>query len=539
MALRLNPLLWKSFESLVLAGEAADPEAIWDPEGMEELSRCTGSDPVRDLVNTGGGAGWQGTAPPRPSPQPSDTPQSKASNPLQTPTPAPPRPLLQLNDTSLTSMTGSPVQGGGGLETPLLHYNSISSTPGQGSPAQPLSGLSCLNLTVSDTSTDCISLPPHRLAMPPPLKPKARRPTAARAGSVRAFNSNFGVLGDTPSPAGVAAKLLEFSSPQVLLLQASSPAPPPRLQPLVSTPAPPTSPPNPLPLRTSTPGALPPSEVLEPRPIKRVAMAAKPENTGKPNVVLTPSQSLGNMITPSPVSLPPRRSSRLFGSTQSVKENSKGSGKGRLKSKSRLLQSNRQLSENELNEKNKLADSKAERERLGGQLEPEQKPCRLPQPPGLGAGVNLGAEAEKLQRASLRGLLVLLRQLGAAMLRVGGYDMREAVRLLEALPPRHAASPWVLATLGKCHFELCEYRKSVDYFGQLREVAPHRLELLEFYSTALWHLQVPRGHCSLTRCDAVLTSLSRRRRSSSPPWPSTCRRWTSCPRRYLPMYNIM
>jgi anaphase-promoting complex subunit 3 len=213
-------------------------------------------------------------------------------------------------------------------------------------------------------------------------------------------------------------------------------------------------------------------------------MAAKPDNT-KPNVVLAPSQTMANMITPSPVSLPPRRSSRLFGSTQSVKENSKGPGKGRIKSKSRLLQSNRQLSENELNEKNRLSDGKAERERLGGVLEPDHKPAK----PQAGGGVNLGAEAEKLQRASVRGLLQLLRQLGGAFLRLARYDCREGARLLALLPAAHGSSAWVRATLGKCHFEMNEYKEACGYFSLVRAQDPYRLELMEYYSTARWHLQ--------------------------------------------------
>ena len=81
-------------------------------------------------------------------------------------------------------------------------------------------------------------------------------------------------------------------------------------------------------------------------------------------------QSGGNVITPTtqPLPQPTRRSSRLFGSTQSVKENSKALGKGARisvksptrKSKPRVLQRSsahtaeqQQLSEMEKNEKNK------------------------------------------------------------------------------------------------------------------------------------------------------------------------------------------
>merc|ERR1719318_2351532 len=181
------------------------------------------------------------------------------------------------------------------------------------------------------------------------------------------------------------------------------------------------------------------------------------------------------MITPSPVSLPPRRSSRLFGSTQSVKENSKGPGKGRLKSKSRLLKVDKQMSENELNEKNSR-DS----------LKPACPPTKNT---GSFSSTSLTAEASRMQKSSVSGLLLLLKQVGLAYQKIGHYNCREAVRLLQLLPPKHASSTWVLALLGKSYFELAEYREAVKMFAQVRERDPFRLDMLEYYSTALWHLQ--------------------------------------------------
>ena len=43
--------------------------------------------------------------------------------------------------------------------------------------------------------------------------------------------------------------------------------------------------------------------------------------------------------------------------------------------------------------------------------------------------------------------------------------------------------------LGKAHFELAEYKEAVCYFNNMRNKDPHRLELTEYFSTALWHLQ--------------------------------------------------
>ena len=66
---------------------------------------------------------------------------------------------------------------------------------------------------------------------------------------------------------------------------------------------------------------------------------------------------------------------------------------------------------------------------------------------------------------------------------------REGARLLALLPAAHGSSAWVRATLGKCHFEMNEYKEACGYFSLVREQDPYRLELMEYYSTALWHLQ--------------------------------------------------
>merc|ERR1719318_383477 len=220
-------------------------------------------------------------------------------------------------------------------------------------------------------------------------------------------------------------------------------------------------------------------------------MAAKPDNTTQVQQVLAPSvqSHTANMITPSPGGHPPRRSSRLFGSTQSVKENSKGPGKGRLKSKSKI-KTDKQMSENELNEKNSRDSLKPDKEKISTILESDLKPaCPPTKNTGSFSSTSLTAEASRMQKSSVSGLLLLLKQVGLAYQKIGHYNCREAVRLLQLLPPKHATSTWVLALLGKCHFELAEYREAVKYFAQVRERDPFRLDMLEYYSTALWHLQ--------------------------------------------------
>lgn len=154
------------------------------------------------------------------------------------------------------------------------------------------------------------------------------------------------------------------------------------------------------------------------------------------------------MITPSPVNLPTRRSSRLFGSTQSVKENSKGQGKSRLKSKSRTIRSEKQpMSENELNEINSRDSIKP----LSALIESDTKPSVLSniKPSENQNIVNLTAEAAKMQKSSMTGLLNLLKHLGLAYQNMCQYNCKEAIKLFENLPASHANSNYVQTLLGK------------------------------------------------------------------------------------------
>ena len=103
----------------------------------------------------------------------------------------------------------------------------------------------------------------------------------------------------------------------------------------------------------------------------------------------------------------------------------------------------------------------------------------------------LTQEAIKLQRSSASGLMSLLRLFGFIYAEVSRYNFREAIKRIQQLPEQHAKSSWVMSLLGKCYFELSEYREAADYLRQVREQDPYRLEMMDYYSTALWHLQVP------------------------------------------------
>ena len=133
----------------------------------------------------------------------------------------------------------------------------------------------------------------------------------------------------------------------------------------------------------------------------------------------------------------------------------------------------------------------------------------------------LNAQALVIQRHCVEGLLNLMRQFGSAYYELSRYNCRKAIALLEDVPSKHRRAGWALGHLGKAHFELGQYKEakrwracltqlncispffffikfslkktflySFRYFEDLRDVDPYRMEFMEYYSTALWHLQV-------------------------------------------------
>merc|ERR1719481_1432850 len=156
---------------------------------------------------------------------------------------------------------------------------------------------------------------------------------------------------------------------------------------------------------------------------------------------------------------------------------------------------------------------KPDKEKISTILESELKQvCPTNKTQATANSVSLLAEASRMQKSSVSGLLQLLKQVGFAYQKIGHYNCKEAVRLLQCLPPKHANSTWVLALLGKSHFELAEYREAVKYFAMVRERDPYRLDMLEYYSTALWQLQEE------VQLSALAQDLQRLNKSSAAAW---------------------
>lgn len=214
-----------------------------------------------------------------------------------------------------------------------------------------------------------------------------------------------------------------------------------------------------------------------------------------------------------------RRSSRLFSSNNySVKENNnkqaeqtnnlliKAPKSPMRKSKQRItsklnataasLKTNNNAN-NQLNSSLGELNEKATAALKGPLIEDAMEMPLLPQPPPplldatatMGSGTIDMQHVLNLKRESVDGLMTLLRQLGKACASLDRFNCREALELFRALPPQHLRSAWVQSQIALAHHELHEYEAAARIFKEVHRQEPHRLHLMEIYSTALWHLQ--------------------------------------------------
>ncbi|KAJ6546518.1 hypothetical protein DFH09DRAFT_1507211 [Mycena vulgaris] len=83
----------------------------------------------------------------------------------------------------------------------------------------------------------------------------------------------------------------------------------------------------------------------------------------------------------------------------------------------------------------------------------------------------------------------LVRHFASATRALSLYDSAKCLAELEKLPYVHQTTPWVLAMIGRAHYEQLEYANAERAFTTLRSLQPYRLLDMEVYSTLLWHLQ--------------------------------------------------
>ncbi|XP_057652608.1 cell division cycle protein 27 homolog [Diorhabda carinulata] len=186
-----------------------------------------------------------------------------------------------------------------------------------------------------------------------------------------------------------------------------------------------------------------------------------------------------------------RRSSRLFSNSYSVKENNKSPSRNKFatpkspsrKTKQRIAKCNLNKNTNysEMNTKNKIEKEKNETVTSAADVKTE-KSAILNTEGCLQQVVNM-------QKQSAEGLMCLLRDIGQAYVDLSQFNCSAAIERLSNLPPNQFNTSWVQCLIGLAYFEKSDFENSIKYFGEVHNKEPYRLDYMDIYSTALWHLQ--------------------------------------------------
>ncbi|KAK4448576.1 protein bima [Podospora aff. communis PSN243] len=98
------------------------------------------------------------------------------------------------------------------------------------------------------------------------------------------------------------------------------------------------------------------------------------------------------------------------------------------------------------------------------------------------------SESVKVDEA-LKWILELLKKMASGYLSASQFKCQEALNTYTSLPRSHQDTPWVLAQMGRAHYEQANYAEAEKFFRRLRVQAPTRHEDMEVYSTVLWLLR--------------------------------------------------
>jgi anaphase-promoting complex subunit 3 len=93
------------------------------------------------------------------------------------------------------------------------------------------------------------------------------------------------------------------------------------------------------------------------------------------------------------------------------------------------------------------------------------------------------------QKEALVFLLDQFSRIGNGYLALSKYQCQAALAHLDSVYPAFRETPWVLAQIGRAHYEKSAYSEAEQVFAKVKKMAPSRTEDMEIYSTALWHLK--------------------------------------------------
>lgn len=94
-----------------------------------------------------------------------------------------------------------------------------------------------------------------------------------------------------------------------------------------------------------------------------------------------------------------------------------------------------------------------------------------------------------MRKRSAEGLIALLRTLAHGYQQLSLFNFTEAQQAFDSIPKQHGESSWVRGQVAKLHYERRDYERAACIFEELHEKEPHRMDLMEIYSTVLWQLQ--------------------------------------------------
>lgn len=93
------------------------------------------------------------------------------------------------------------------------------------------------------------------------------------------------------------------------------------------------------------------------------------------------------------------------------------------------------------------------------------------------------------QEDGFKVLLELCKIFGSGYAAMSQFQCQEALEIYRELPQSQQQTPWVMAQMGRAHYEQAAYVDAEVFYRRIRQLAPTRFEDMEIYSTILWHLK--------------------------------------------------
>ena len=212
---------------------------------------------------------------------------------------------------------------------------------------------------------------------------------------------------------------------------------------------------------------------------------------------------------------PPRRSARLFNSITSSIATARTTSRPTAAAPSRDLETRERRELRKVRAtgtKGRTGTSSTVGRVVSGNRKPTQDATETldPKPRPLSAAAiappppRLAPQSDPARvEEALRWLLDLLHRIGSGYRYLSRYETTKALEAFTSIPTAQRDTPWVLAHIGKAHYERTQYAEAEKVFKKIREKAPSYLDHMEVYSNTLWQLKddVALGHLAHTLMD--------------------------------------